>query len=152
MTATQAANNLAALIVERLGSTETLKLQKLLYYCNAWSLAIRNRPMFTDATQAWQHGPVVASIYAQHRMLTSVDTWEFGDASQMSADDVAFADAVIDLYGARSGWALRNLTHSETPWIDAWKRCKQGAIKYEVITQDEISAYFKQTIEKARAE
>ncbi|MFL4475546.1 Panacea domain-containing protein [Paeniglutamicibacter sp. MACA_103] len=146
MAATQQANDLAAFIVQRLGRIETLKLQKLLYYCNAWNLALRGRPMFPDQIEAWKHGPVISSIYTMHRKETSVDSWEAGDATRVSMPDQDLATAVINLYGARSGWALRNLTHKEDPWMAAWDRCGHGERYGEVITEDEMGAYYRARI------
>lgn len=143
MYATQQANDLAALVVDRLGSTDTMKLQKLLYYCNAWSLVARGRPIYQDKTEAWKHGPVVPSIYAQHRTQASVSEWPSGDSNRLPQEDKSIANAVIDLYGARSGWALRNLTHAEDPWVNAWARCNQGEKLHEEITQDEIRTYYQ---------
>ncbi|HUZ03805.1 MAG TPA: type II toxin-antitoxin system antitoxin SocA domain-containing protein, partial [Acidobacteriaceae bacterium] len=36
-----------------------LKLQKLLYYAQAWHLALYGSPLFSDSIEAWVHGPVV---------------------------------------------------------------------------------------------
>lgn len=39
-----------------------LRLQKLLYYVQAWSMAMRSRPMFPERIEAWGHGPVVPNL------------------------------------------------------------------------------------------
>lgn len=146
MGATKKAHDLAAYIVGQLGRVETLKLQKLLYYCNGWHLALRNRPIFNDPIQAWRHGPVVQSIYSYHRTEPSVSTWTFGNARELTADERAVAQAVLKLYGAKSGWALRNLTHEESPWVDAWARSNDGAIRGVEISQDTIRDFFSEKI------
>ncbi len=40
-----------------------LKLQKLIYYAQAWSLALFKTSLFNEDLQAWVHGPVAPSIY-----------------------------------------------------------------------------------------
>ena len=40
-----------------------LKLQKLLYYCQAWHYTIFNEVLFDERIEAWTHGPVVPSQY-----------------------------------------------------------------------------------------
>ncbi len=40
-----------------------LRLQKLLYYAQAWSLAMRDKPLFDDRIEAWPSGPVVPSVF-----------------------------------------------------------------------------------------
>ena len=44
-----------------------LKLQKLVYYAQAWSLALNNEELFADDFQAWVHGPVLVSLYDRYR-------------------------------------------------------------------------------------
>ena len=44
-----------------------LKLQKLLYYAQAWNLAIHSKLLFNDPIQAWVHGPVVPSVWHEFR-------------------------------------------------------------------------------------
>ncbi len=44
-----------------------LKLQKLVYYAQAWYLANFNRPLFDEDMQAWTHGPVVPSLWKEYR-------------------------------------------------------------------------------------
>ena len=40
-----------------------LRLQKLLYYTQGWSLALRDKALFKDRIEAWAHGPVVKKLY-----------------------------------------------------------------------------------------
>ena len=40
-----------------------LKLQKLLYYAQGAVLAITGSPLFDDDIVAWEHGPVVPTVY-----------------------------------------------------------------------------------------
>lgn len=136
-------HNLAAYIVQSLGRTETMKLQKLLYYCNGWSLGLLDRPLFDDRIEAWKHGPVIKSIYPFHRTQSSVATWEWGRPADLTPVEKKVADAVLAAYGAKSGWALRNLTHGESPWLDAWEASGNGAIMGYEIRQDEIHQFFK---------
>lgn len=151
MTATKIVHDLAAYLISSLGQTETLKLQKLLYYCNAWSLALRNRPVFTDQIEAWKHGPVISSIYPYHRRVASVSEWQWGNENDLPPDAKKMADAVLTLYGARSGWSLRNLTHDEAPWHDAWIRCDYGARPGEVISHEDMKTFYSSKIQIASA-
>ena len=36
-----------------------LKLQKLLYYAQAWYLVLLNKPLFAEDFQAWAHGHIL---------------------------------------------------------------------------------------------
>ena len=50
----------------------TMKLQKLIYYCQAWSLAWDGDPMFPEEFEAWASGPVVPTLYEIHRGVFAV--------------------------------------------------------------------------------
>ena len=52
--------DVAAYILERQGSMTTMKLQKLVYYCQAWSLVWDERPLFDESIEAWANGPVLS--------------------------------------------------------------------------------------------
>lgn len=127
--------------LRKLGLVEALKLQKLLYYSNAWSLADRGVPMFSDEIQAWKHGPVVAAIYPLHRGEIELATWPHGDADALAAADKDHVDNIIDTYGGLSGWRLRNLTHNERPWKEAWAKAQQGKV-LRVQVDPEVTAEF----------
>lgn len=135
--------------ISPIAPVETLKLQKLLYYCNAWSLALRDRPIFTDQIQAWKHGPVVASLYHLHRTESVIEEWPYGDGSLLPYDDQILADQIIELYGGRSGWALRELTHQESPWIDAWKSSNNGRIRGFEISSDAMKTFYREQLDHA---
>ena len=57
----------AEYILEREGAISTMKLQKLLYFAQGWSLAITNEPLFEDDFEAWSSGPVLPALVALHR-------------------------------------------------------------------------------------
>jgi len=99
------------------GLVDAMKLQKLLYYTQAWSLAWGRGPMFPEAIEAWENGPVVPEVSREHPHRFSVDTVH-GDALRVAADPVRRATItdVLNFYGERSGQALSDLTHTELPW------------------------------------
>jgi uncharacterized phage-associated protein len=43
------------------------KLQKLVYYAQAWSLAFTEKPLFPEKFEAWIHGPAVPSLYRKFK-------------------------------------------------------------------------------------
>lgn len=154
MAATKAALDLAGLIHEKLSQAapvETLKLQKLMYYCNAWNLALRDEPMFLDEIQAWKHGPVVASLYGYHRGSVVIQTWAHGSGAEVPQENQALALEIIDLYGGRSGWALRELTHTEAPWQEAWNASDQGRVRGFEISHASMREYYKKELRKVQA-
>lgn len=100
-----------------------LKLQKLLYYCEGWTLAITDKELFPkESFQAWVHGPVNVRTY--HAFNTSYGMFDpiatpktaFLDAS---VEQKAIIERVFEVYNPYSGSELELMTHSEKPWIEA---------------------------------
>jgi uncharacterized phage-associated protein len=112
-----------------------LKLQKLLYYAQGFSLALYGEPLFTESIWAWKHGPVVLEVYHHFK--------EYGDAAlprpqktkAFSKKVQALLNDVYKVYGQFSAWKLRNLTHREPPWADT--------IQSSIISHASLKAYFK---------
>lgn len=118
-----------------------LRLQKLLYYAQAWSLANRDQPLFRDEIEAWTHGPVVRKVYAQFADcqggLISGPVGPF----HLSEGDREFVRSVWEAYREFSATALRNMTHAEDPWRLAYRGPNQGQPP-GIITQESMREYF----------
>ena len=57
-----------ALANETGGTITNLKLQKLVYYAQAWHLANFDKPLFDAKFEAWVHGPVIPGLYEEYRV------------------------------------------------------------------------------------
>lgn len=112
-------DDVAAAVLERTGPIDTFKLQKLVYYCQAWHLVWDEEPLFTARVEAWANGPVVPKLYRQHRGRYRVSDWPTGDPSKLTPSEQETIDAVVSEYGKKPGHVLAELTHREDPWRDA---------------------------------
>jgi uncharacterized phage-associated protein len=99
----------------------TWKLQKLVYYAQAWSLVWDEELLFHEPIQAWANGPVVPALYAEHRGMFRVEQWQRGDPGSLDEEQRKTVDTVLKHYGAKSGQQLSELTHRELPWREARK-------------------------------
>jgi len=115
------AHDVAAYILQKLNIITTVKLQKLLYYCQAWSLVWDEKPLFNEKIEAWANGPVVRELYNQHKGKFKIRLWKYGDATKISGKAKETIDSVLDYYGNRSSQWLSDLTHMEDPWRKARK-------------------------------
>jgi uncharacterized phage-associated protein len=116
-----------------------LKLQKLLYYCQGFSIALLGRPLFENKIEAWQHGPVVVDVYHEFKQYENgiiLPPCAYGDVSKLTKEEKAMIDDVYEVYGGYSASRLRNLTHSEKPWIDAENKIDN------TITHDAMAEFF----------
>lgn len=112
-------HDVARYILQKRESMSTWKLQKLVYYCQAWHLVWDDEPLFPEPIQAWANGPVVRELYDVHRGRFQVSNWSHGDVRTLTSSEKGTIDAVLDFYGDRSGHWLSELTHSELPWVKA---------------------------------
>lgn len=122
----------AKYILDKKGPMTTMKLQKLLYYAQAWSLVWDENELFPEEFEAWAGGPVCREVFAWHRDLYRASAGDVdlsllsdGEFSQAQKDTM---DAVIRDYGNDSGAQLSELTHSEQPWIDARDGLRQACL------------------------
>ena len=120
-----------------------MKLQKLVYYSQAWSLVWDGQPLFDDEIQAWANGPVAPLLYRGHRGLSLIATVA-GDADAVANDKAQRETicAVLDYYGDKSPQWLSDLTHAESPWRDARGELPAGASSNRVISHDAMVAYY----------
>jgi uncharacterized phage-associated protein len=117
-TASQVAKYLLSLQSEEDGDCiSNLKLQKLVYYCQGLYLAMEGKPLFADPIEAWAHGPVVRSLYAEYRdyKSTPIPIPENG-GDELTENEKDFVREVYDVFGQFSAWRLREMTHDERPY------------------------------------
>ena len=121
---------------------DPMKLQKLVYYAQAWSLVWDEGPLFRARIQAWANGPVAPQLYRRHRQMYKVADWPAGDPDSLSERERDTVDAVLKFYGPKSSQWLSELTHRESPWVDARKGLKPGERGSEEITRAAMMEYY----------
>ncbi len=139
LTCHDVADYFLALVDEDAGDTiSNMKLQKLVYYAQGFHLAMFDEPLFKEKIEAWDHGPVVPELY--HRFKTygsgAIEKPREIDFSKYDSQVRELLNEVWSVYGQFSAWKLRNMTHEEAPWQNAYK--KDG-----VINQADMREYFK---------
>lgn len=134
--------DVAAYILNRRGSMTTWKLQKLVYYSQAWSLVWDEAPLFDEEIEAWANGPVVRQLYNIHRGHFSIAMLERGDPDALSDEQRESVDAVLNFYGEKPSQWLSDLTHMEDPWKNAREGLADGDRSSRVITKDSMAEYY----------
>lgn len=113
-----------------------LKIQKLLYYVQAWGMVLAKKSFFSEKFQAWAHGPVLPSVYHE------LKTHGFNNiAGEIIVNKAQFDEAINEIltevwgtYGELSAKHLEQLTHQELPWQEA-----RGNISPEARSENEIN-------------
>lgn len=122
-----------------------LKLQKLLYFAQAWHLTLYKKPLFQDKIEAWAHGPVSIIIWNRFRdkgwnPITSDDI--ISDLSKLNLETMHFLDEVWKVYGQYSAKRLEEITHQEEPWKKVRKNIPEYAACNEEITHQSMISYY----------
>ena len=120
----------------------TWKLQKLVYYSQAWSLVWDDAPLFREDIQAWANGPVCPDLYSEHKGQFQISTIERGNTAKLSDEQIETIDAVIKHYGGKTAQYLSELTHREAPWKSARKGVKAGDRGNKVIKLDDMAEFY----------
>ncbi len=133
------AHDVAAHILQQCGSMSAMKLQKLVYYCQAWHLVWEDEPLFPEQIEAWAAGPVVPALYQQHRGKFTVDSWLGKPLRDEEAETV---QVVLANYGEFNAHQLSELTHREAPWIKARRGLAPGERGNREISHEDMATYY----------
>lgn len=121
----------------------TMKLQKICYYAQAWSLVWDDVPLFEENFQAWANGPVCPELFKKTQGIFSVtpehETGGEGDLSDNQKDTIS---KVLDYYGRYSAQQLSRLTHMEDPWNLARVGVPDGVGCDAIISKESMAIYY----------
>ncbi|WP_286137662.1 Panacea domain-containing protein [Gabonibacter massiliensis] len=122
----------------------TMKLHKLLYYCQAWAMVWEEKPIFKERIEAWANGPVVRELFLFHRGMYSISYWDLSNGNENALNNTQkeTINDVIDFYGDKEAQWLIDLTHSEAPWQNARLGLKQLERGNNEITLDSMAEYY----------
>lgn len=138
-------------------SMSNLKLQKILYFIQAYFLSCTasKEPCFKEKIEAWTFGPVVPVAYHEYKQFGNTDIpkithyikyneddfWKskvvaYND-DMISGDDKAIIMALVDKFAKYSTTSLVDITHHQSPWMDAYQQGYNNPI-----TNEAIRSYF----------
>lgn len=125
-----------------------LNLQKLVYYAQAWSLALLGRPLFAEDLRAWAHGPVALSVWHAFKE----HGWEAlpppDEMPRFDDDTTELLRDVLRSYGEHSARKLEELTHSEEPWQRARGDLPPEASSSAVIPKEHMRRFYQNLYEQ----
>ena len=123
-----------------------MKLQKLVYYCQAWSLVWDERPLFAEPIEAWANGPVIPALLAVHRGKVRVNCVPGGDARSVDPLGREAIDAVLAAYGGETAYTLTAMTYRERPWKVARWPLPDGEPGSAEIPLDSLAEYYGELV------
>lgn len=117
-------------------SITNLSLQKIVYFCNVWSLVKLDRPLLKHQFEAWQHGPVLQYLYRDFKRYNDrpiicrarridpdngskeVVRYDFDQETETLLSEV------VDFYSQLDASDLVALSHVRGgPWYEVWYHC-----------------------------
>lgn len=141
-TARQVADTLIGMAREKRIEITNLKLQKLMYYAQAWHLVFEGRPLFDEEFEAWIHGPVIPSLFRDFRV------WRWnpigGEVNPVERDSRLHThlEKILKVYGERTANQLERLSHSEDPWKDARGNLESDVSSRQIITKQSMKSFY----------
>lgn len=101
-----------------------LKLQKLVYYAEAWHLAYYDESLIKEDFHAWVHGPVIPELFDEYRKFSwlpiereDLDEDTFNEMEKNLDERLkSLFDDLIENYFDMNAWELERMTQYEEPW------------------------------------
>lgn len=138
--------SIARYIIQRYNSqnktVSNLKLQKILYFVQAEFLVTKGRPCFAEDIEAWAFGPVVPEVYHEYKVFGSANIPSFGRSLRpviLMKEDQKLVDGIVDECARYSASDLVEITHNQSPWMDAYVPGSNN-----VISKESIKRYFSE--------
>lgn len=135
------------------GDTITnLKMQKLLYYAQAWYLVNFNEPLFEDSIEAWPYGPVISKVYHQFKKFKNMpikykDTGK--EKENFTDKELDYLNQFYNKFIEYSAHTLARATHNDSPWRDAIDE-GEHIIDNRIIKDFYTKQYEKRNVEKPK--
>lgn len=102
-----------------------LKMQKLLYYAQAWHLVNFDEALFKEAIRPWKLGPVIREVYNEYKKFESsaIIYKSTGLERKLFSDEQSnYLDEFYDIFIKFTAHELVNMSHNEPPWKYAFER------------------------------
>lgn len=138
-------------ILKHHGPMSHLKLQKLLFYCDAYCLAYFGEELITDKFEAWVHGPVSRKVYNSLKdksiLYSDVGYSETGENVDLEFEKLSSAQkelisTVLEDLSSWKGIDLEAATHNEVPWIAARGGCGEAEICHNTISKSLTKSFY----------
>lgn len=142
-TARQVADYIIHFLAEHGDPVSNLKLQKLLYYSQAWYLALYNKPLFGERIEAWTHGPAIPPIYGEFKAWSWKPIPPPKRVRALPKKIESHINEVLEVYGNFSAYQLERLTHQEDPWKNARVGLASDQPSHNVIRLEDMKKYYR---------
>lgn len=123
-------------------SISNLRLQKLLYFIQAYFLYSFGKACFKDEIEAWAFGPVVPEVYHKYKKYGAGSipylNYDGAEIFNINNSDKEAINLVIKKLSKYSVYDLVEATHKQGPWESVYDKNTRSAI----ISKESIKDYF----------
>lgn len=141
--------DVAAYILQKCGDMSCMKLQKLCYYAQAWSLVWDDAPLFDEDFEAWASGPVCPELFHRNERKSIVSASdERGNGSRLSDNQKDSIDKVLNFYGDKDARWLSQLARLEDPWRLAWRGMLIDDELSNIVSKDSMVLYYSSILKE----
>ncbi len=119
-----------------------LKLQKLVYYAQAWHLAIEDSPLFEEDFEAWIHGPVLPILYQKYQSFSWKPIIENVVKPTLNPQLEKFLQEIADVYLGCDAYELKRMTNQEDPWKLARGNLPIDSPSRDIIKKEWMKDYY----------
>lgn len=136
--------DVADFILKQCGEMSCLKLQKLIYYCQAWSLVWDKKKIFGEKIMAWPNGPIVCEMWNAHRGRGryKIKSTSLGNSKKLTIIQKDTILAVLKFYANMDHEYLKNLILMEIPWNAARKGIRDAGDRSREISLNLMRGYY----------
>ncbi|HAF6262167.1 TPA: SocA family protein [Salmonella enterica] len=125
-----------------------LKLQKMVFYADAWYMALHDgEELIADKFEAWVHGPVARALYsrfADYKWLPITEEIEYPELPNEVAKHL---EEVYEVFSGYSAYQLELMTHQEEPWMQARGSLPPSAICETYIDKDLTARFYREMMD-----
>ena len=125
-----------------LAGMATSKLHKLTYFCQAYHLAWKGEPLFTEDVLAAASGPVIAEFFEIHKDMVMVESWPVGNAAALSAEQRNVIAELAESYSFSTGKNMGEEARGHLPWKRAWETHSEE-VPRPAISHEDMCRYYR---------
>lgn len=130
-----------------------LKLQKLVYYAQAWYLALYEGPLFPEPIEAWVHGPVVDSLYKKYKKYgRGIIPPPKNPPSFNNEVAQPHLNEIMDVFLELDAFTLQRLAHQEEPWQEARQGLAYDDLSRREINEKTMERFYQSLVEEQSEE
>lgn len=126
-----------------------LKLQKMVYYADAWFYVNNETPLIKEDFEAWVHGPVIRSLYQRFKAYRWNPISEDVDSPKLTDEESEHLSEIYQVFGKYNGYELEQMTHEEAPWTEARGSCAPDEACENIINKKTMYDFYTSIAEEA---